>query len=63
MNSYIYKGAQPQFVTLLGNEIALQPETSVELPDCDYVQTLVAKGLLVAAPVKTVKKGATESGS
>lgn len=62
MNSYLYKGAQPQFVTLFGVEVALHPNTPVELPDCDYVQTLVAKGLLVPAPAKPVKKGA-ENGS
>lgn len=61
MNSYLYQGAQPQFVTLMGNEVALQPNTPVDLPDCDYVQTLVAKGLLVPAPAKSVKKGASDA--
>jgi hypothetical protein len=61
MNSYLYKGTLPQFVTLLGNEVALQPNTTVDLPDCDYVQTLVAKGLLVPAPAKQVKKGAADA--
>lgn len=61
MNSYLYKGTLPQFVTLLGNEVALQPNTTVDLPDCDYVQTLVAKGLLEPAPAKPVKKGAADA--
>lgn len=63
MNRYIYKGAQPQLVTLLGAEVALQPETAIELPDCDYVQTLIAKGLLVAEAVKTAKKGVSDNAS
>lgn len=59
--TYIYKGAQPQFVTILGIEVVLHPDTAVDLPDCDYVQTLVAKGLLVTAPAKTAKKGAQDA--
>lgn len=63
MKPYIYQGELPQFVTLNGVEYALHPQAPIELPDCDYVQTLVAKKLLVAVPVKPVKKGGTDNAS
>lgn len=62
MNPYIFNGEMPQFVTLNGVEYALHPQSPIDLPDCDYVQTLVAKKLLIAAAAKPAKKGATENG-
>lgn len=56
---YIFNGDMPQFVTLNGIEYALHPKAQTDLPDCDYVQTLVANGLLTAVtPATTTTKGA-----
>jgi hypothetical protein len=54
MNAYLFTGTHPQFVTINGAEYEMQPNNTVELPDCDYVQTLVANGYLtpVEAPVE-----------
>jgi hypothetical protein len=64
MNTYLFTGSHPQFVTINGAEFEMQPNNTIDLPDCDYVQTLVANGYLtpVSAPVETksTKKGAQE---
>jgi hypothetical protein len=61
MNAYLFTGTHPQFVTINGAEFEMQPNNSVDLPDCDYVQTLVAKGFLtpVDAPVEAHTEEAT----
>jgi hypothetical protein len=53
MNTYLFTGSHPQFVTINGAGFEMHPNNTVELPDCDYVQTLVAKAFLtpVDAPV------------
>jgi hypothetical protein len=54
MNTYLFTGTHPQFATINGDEYEMQPNNTIDLPDCDYVQTLVAKGFLtpVDAPVE-----------
>jgi hypothetical protein len=55
--TYLFAGSHPQFVTIDGAEYEMHPNNSVDLPDTDYVQTLVAKGFLtpVDAPVDEVQ--------
>jgi hypothetical protein len=64
MNTYLFTGNNPQFVTINGVEFEMHPNSSVDLPDCDYVQTLIAKGYLTPvvtqAETKPTKKGAQE---
>jgi hypothetical protein len=45
----IYKGPL-QALSLEGSDFSLTPGARVELPDCDYTQTLIASGLLVPEP-------------
>jgi hypothetical protein len=61
MNAYLFTGSHPQFVTINGAEYEMQPNNTIELPDCDYVQTLVANGYLtpVEAPVEVHTEEAT----
>jgi hypothetical protein len=62
MNAYLFTGSHSQFVTINGAEFEMHPNNTIDLPDCDYVQTLVANGYLtpVEAPAETksTKKGA-----
>jgi hypothetical protein len=64
MNTYLFTGSHPQFVTINGSEFEMQPNNTIDLPDCDYVQTLIANSYLapVEAPAatKSTKKGAQE---
>jgi hypothetical protein len=61
MNAYLFTGTHPQFVTINGAEYEMNPNNSVDLPDTDYIQTLVAKGFLtpVDAPVEAHAEEAT----
>jgi hypothetical protein len=63
MNAYLFTGTHPQFVTINGAEYEMQPNNTVELPDCDYVQTLVANGYLTPdeAPVEAQDETQTDS--
>jgi hypothetical protein len=59
MNAYLFTGSHPQFVTINGAEFEMQPNNTVDLPDCDYVQTLVANGYLT--PVEAQAELPTEA--
>lgn len=58
---FIYKGNTVSSVTISDQEIVLFPGSEVELPDCEYAQTLVALGLLEEVRETRKRKEVTEN--
>jgi hypothetical protein len=57
MKTFIYKGPEPNSISLRGHgDVILTDNATIDLPeDNEHVKTLIAKGFLVEAP-EIIKK-------